>query len=404
MAPAMTAAASAELVAVLGRDADRTETFARRHGARRSYTDLGAFLADPEIDAVYVATPVDEHCAEVVAAARAGREILCEKPLARTSGECRTMIEAGRVAGVGLWTCFYQRYNVRHREIRRLLGEGRIGQVTSVRVNFSSRSPENPGAWRQDPGTVRRRIVHGHRRPFHRPAAVPVRGGARGRGGRRHAGRDLPRRGHGAAPCCGWTAESRPSSPRTGARTTPRIPADLGAGDRRHGRRDRVVADAREVLARRAHRRDEPTAKERTDELVRVHARGVPRRRRAPSRRQPAGRRSPARMASPHSGSWKPSTNRRGPDRGSCSHERSAAVDRVLLRRAARAQRSDEPVRESARGRADEAGARRFRSRRATTRRSSRRTRPNSTSCTCTGRRTSTTGRTASRPRRSCTS
>jgi predicted dehydrogenase len=151
MAPAMTAAAEAELVAVVGRDAGRTEAFAHRHGARRSYVDLAAFLADPEVEAVYVATPVDRHCEEVVAAAHAGLDVLCEKPLGRTADECRTMIEACRTAGVRLSTCFYQRYNVRHLEIRRLIAGGRIGQVTSLRINFSSRAPDNPGAWRQDP-------------------------------------------------------------------------------------------------------------------------------------------------------------------------------------------------------------------------------------------------------------
>jgi predicted dehydrogenase len=151
MAPAMRAAAGAELVAVMRRDRRAAEAFAERHGALRAYDRVDELVADPDVEAVYVATPTYRHLPAVLAAAAAGRDILCEKPLALTVAEAEAMIRACEAAGVRLGTCFYQRYNARHREIRRLLEAGRIGRVTAVRMNFSSRLPDLPGAWRQEP-------------------------------------------------------------------------------------------------------------------------------------------------------------------------------------------------------------------------------------------------------------
>lgn len=151
MAPAMRAAGGAELVAVMRRDRCAAEAFAERHGALRAYDRVDHLVNDPAVEAVYVATPNHRHQADTLAAAAAGRDVLCEKPLALSVEGAEAMIRACDAAGVRLGTCFYQRYNTRHREIARLLETGRIGRITAVRMSFSSRSQERPGAWRQDP-------------------------------------------------------------------------------------------------------------------------------------------------------------------------------------------------------------------------------------------------------------
>ena len=150
-APAMAAAPHATLVAAMRRDIAAAQEFAARHGASRAYDRVEALLAHPDIDAVYVATPVARHCPDVLAAAASGKHILCEKPLALTALEGERMREACEQAGVRCMTCYYQRFNARHRRIKEILEEGRIGQVTSIRMNFSGRSPQRTGAWRQDP-------------------------------------------------------------------------------------------------------------------------------------------------------------------------------------------------------------------------------------------------------------
>lgn len=89
IAPAMTATPSATLVAVFGRDRAKAEAFALRHGARRVHDCLADLLADPDVNAVYLATPVDRHAPDAIAAIVAGRDVLVEKPMARTASRRR---------------------------------------------------------------------------------------------------------------------------------------------------------------------------------------------------------------------------------------------------------------------------------------------------------------------------
>lgn len=152
MAPAMAATPSAALVAIASRSAERARAFALRHGVARTFESAAALALDPDIDAVYVATEVDRHAADVLAVARAGKDVLVEKPIARTAAEGQTIVDGCATAGVRLGTCFYQRYNARHRRIGDLLADGAVGRVAAVQVSFSGRSPARAGAWREDPG------------------------------------------------------------------------------------------------------------------------------------------------------------------------------------------------------------------------------------------------------------
>jgi predicted dehydrogenase len=151
MAPAMREAPHSELVAVARRDRAAAEAFAEKHGARRAYETVENLLRDPEVDAVYVATPVWRHCPDTLAAAARGKHVLCEKPMALNVGEAERMRAAAEAAKVQLMICFYQRFNARHRMLRDLLAARAVGRVTAVRLNFSGRFPDRPGAWRQDP-------------------------------------------------------------------------------------------------------------------------------------------------------------------------------------------------------------------------------------------------------------
>lgn len=149
-APAMRQAPHSALVAVARRDRAAAEAFAQRHGARRAYDTTENLLDDPEVDAVYVATPVFRHCPDTLAAAARGKHILCEKPMALDVDEGVRMRQAADDSNVQFMTCFYQRFNARHRKIRDLLAARAIGRVTAVRMNFSGRSPDREGAWRQN--------------------------------------------------------------------------------------------------------------------------------------------------------------------------------------------------------------------------------------------------------------
>ena len=151
MAPAIAAAPGHELAAVTRRDLAAAEQFAADHGAQRAYDSEQALLADPHVNAVYVATPPHLHARLTILAAQAGKHILCEKPMAQNSDEARRMIEACRANGVTLTICHYQRFNARHQRIKVLLDAGAIGQVTAARINFSERFPPQPGVWHHEP-------------------------------------------------------------------------------------------------------------------------------------------------------------------------------------------------------------------------------------------------------------
>ncbi|MDE2926668.1 MAG: Gfo/Idh/MocA family oxidoreductase [Acidobacteriota bacterium] len=151
MAPAMRATECSELVAVMRTTQAGAEEFAREHGARSAYDNVESLVRDPEVEAVYVSTPVDRHCPDTLAAAAHGKHVLCEKPLALSVAEGEAMRQACRAAGVTFMTCYYQRFSARHSKIREIIQRGGIGRVTAVRWNFSGRYPSGREIWQHDP-------------------------------------------------------------------------------------------------------------------------------------------------------------------------------------------------------------------------------------------------------------
>src|SRR5688572_24406941 len=151
--PALQKAEGSALVAVMRRDRARAEDYARRHHVPRVHGDADTLIADPQVDAVYIATPPSSHCELALKVAAAGKPCLVEKPMAVDYAECLRMIEAFRAAERPLWVAFYRRALPRFLKVRELLRAGAIGRVTSVHV--SVRDPlatgESAKAWRFDP-------------------------------------------------------------------------------------------------------------------------------------------------------------------------------------------------------------------------------------------------------------
>lgn len=129
-------AESAVKYAVGSRRLDKAEAFAKQHGIAKAYGSYGALLADDAVDAVYVATPHPEHCAPVLAAAAAGKHILCEKPMGVTPKECEQMIAAADKAGVVLLEAFMYRTHPQIERLNQLLADGAIGALRTVRSSF----------------------------------------------------------------------------------------------------------------------------------------------------------------------------------------------------------------------------------------------------------------------------
>jgi predicted dehydrogenase len=148
-APVVFQAEDSAVVHVMRRDAGRASDFAERHGIDRWSTDAQAVIDDPDVTAVYVATPTATHAEYAIAAARAGKHVLVEKPMAMSSEECRRMVEAAGDAGVRLWVAYYRRALPRFDTIRRLLAEGTLGRLLSVQTTW--RKPTDFTGWRWDP-------------------------------------------------------------------------------------------------------------------------------------------------------------------------------------------------------------------------------------------------------------
>jgi len=173
MAPAINRARDSRLVAVLSRDQGRADAFAREHGAEKGYTSLEDLLRHPGVDAVYVASPNSLHAYHTIQAARAGKHVLCEKPMALTVADCQAMIRECRRHGVLLGVGFHLRHHPGLREARRLIQEGVLGRLVTVQGEWGGgeRGQEEPPprtgllAWWMDPqmvggGTIMATGVH----------------------------------------------------------------------------------------------------------------------------------------------------------------------------------------------------------------------------------------------------
>jgi predicted dehydrogenase len=149
--PHFAGAQSADLHAVMVRDQARADDIADRHGATAAYDSVEALLADEQIQAVYICSPAQHHCEHVIAAARAGKHILCEKPMARTVTECERMVRVCEQAGVKLMPAFMNRFRPAHRHIREMMRAGELGEIIMVRTVQASYHQRAEGSWRQDP-------------------------------------------------------------------------------------------------------------------------------------------------------------------------------------------------------------------------------------------------------------
>lgn len=139
------------LAAVMDSDAGRAQAVAGKFGVPHWYTDVDRLLAHPGLQAVYIATPNHLHKEQAVAAARAGKHVLVEKPMALTLADAEAMIEACRQNGVRLMVGYMMRFHAHHRRLKQMIDAGDLGQVVFGRAQLTCWYPPIPGAWRQDP-------------------------------------------------------------------------------------------------------------------------------------------------------------------------------------------------------------------------------------------------------------
>lgn len=143
-----------QLVAVMRRQGALAADYARRHGVPRWYDNAAALVNDPEVDAIYIATPPGVHLEGTALAAAAGKPAYVEKPMARHTPECDAMIAAMAAAKQKLFVAYYRRALPRFLKVQELLAGGAIGILTGVGYRMAMPLPADPeaarNAWRLD--------------------------------------------------------------------------------------------------------------------------------------------------------------------------------------------------------------------------------------------------------------
>lgn len=151
-AKGLAASQSGRLVAVGSRGSDTARMFAAAHGVARAHGSYEALLADPEVEAVYIATPHPQHIEWVIKAAAAGKHILCEKPMGLNRAEGLAMVAAAGEHGVVLMEAFMYRCHPQTAKIVDLVRSGALGTVGLVQATFSFKTDYNPTSrlWAND--------------------------------------------------------------------------------------------------------------------------------------------------------------------------------------------------------------------------------------------------------------
>jgi predicted dehydrogenase len=143
----------AELIAATRQDHSKVGAFCKAHAIDRPYRSAAELMQDPDVDVIYVATPVGSHAEYVAAAAEHGKHVLCEKPFGKNLAEARLAAEACGAHGVRLFVAYYRRGFPEVVKIREWLQRGLFGERITIRLHNGSwymPAIDEPGAWRID--------------------------------------------------------------------------------------------------------------------------------------------------------------------------------------------------------------------------------------------------------------
>ncbi len=134
--PAFNKMPHSALVAVMGRNAEKAADYARRHNIPKWYDNADDLIADPEVNAIYVATPPDSHLEYAEKIMRAGKAAYVEKPMARTAAECEEMNRISRETGSPLFVAYYRRVLPYFVKLKELIDQQTIGDIRCVNIHL----------------------------------------------------------------------------------------------------------------------------------------------------------------------------------------------------------------------------------------------------------------------------
>ena len=154
--PAFNKVTGSSLIAVMRRDEDKVKDYAKRHGVPKWYTDASQLINDPDINAIYIATPPGNHEEYTLAAFNAGKPVYVEKPMGIDTAACMRMMKASEKTGIKLCIAHYRRALPMFLHVKQILAEKIIGDVRTVRISMlqpdkSSLITATETNWRVDP-------------------------------------------------------------------------------------------------------------------------------------------------------------------------------------------------------------------------------------------------------------
>ncbi|MHB8626155.1 MAG: Gfo/Idh/MocA family protein [Aggregatilineales bacterium] len=141
--PAIRASRNGHVAAIASRELSKAKALADSIGAERAYDSYEAMLADPNIDAVYNPLPNHGHAPWAVAAMRAGKHVLVEKPMALNAAEAQAMVEESHATGMYLAEAFMYRFHPQHARAREIIASGALGPLTAIDASFSFSLPHS---------------------------------------------------------------------------------------------------------------------------------------------------------------------------------------------------------------------------------------------------------------------
>lgn len=150
MIPAINGQADSIVHSVVSGSVAHAKSYAKKNAIPKAYENLEAFLDDPDLDLVYISSTNEKHYEQALASIRAGKPVLCEKPLALNLPAAREMVNAAARAGLAFGTNHHLRCAVTHRTVRRLVQEGTIGRPLAARVFHAVFLPPRLQGWRLD--------------------------------------------------------------------------------------------------------------------------------------------------------------------------------------------------------------------------------------------------------------
>ena len=135
--PAFGKVEGSKVVAVMSRSHDKASSYAQRHHISRWYTDAQQLIEDPEVNAIYIATPPSSHATYAIMAMKAGKPVYVEKPLASSYIDCQRINRVCEQTGVPCFIAYYRRYLPYFQKVKQLVLEGAVGRVVNVQIRFA---------------------------------------------------------------------------------------------------------------------------------------------------------------------------------------------------------------------------------------------------------------------------